>query len=558
LRAKNHSRIWLSFLPVLLFSFFLFNHIAYPLLWNDESDTAFYAERVLDYGFPKIHDGKNILNQFSGNKNYSINKTLNAYIGCMWGQYYFGSIGAYFARFHDDYYVKTALLRIPFALAGLFAVLWLGAIPFPFFKTKNEKQMFFILFIIFELFSFPLLLHMRQARYYSLCLILLGFFLWTCSRYFFLNRLSYRTFFVCMLVFSILSFNIFYPLLAALFFAVVVRELHNIIGFFSRNASERVMDPYSPVTSYQLLFTVFIATVSVLPCIIFFQTNSIGKSLVDMFGMTMKTYWLHLYFIGRFFLKNDYLFCLLVIKTLLVILKRKFLFIESQKASFPLYRFSCFLTWLFAFSSLFIASSPLMFERYIIWLQPLLPMIILLDVFYIYQSALCPASLPLKIKKIIIFCFTFLVFLNIGMKTPSLRNYWYEMIHVYKGPLDYVIPYIKNNYPLPEKLIIATNFEESSYMYYLHAKIIDFWGSNWDKNQKEPDIVIYRKGWNPQHSISSEFWQLFDEKTHWDKLLFPVYDYFCNNSPESQHHLFQTRLPSYETQSVELIEKRSK
>ncbi len=48
-------------LLAVLFSISLFKNISYPLLWCDEGDTAMYATRVLEYGYPKVHDGKNVL-----------------------------------------------------------------------------------------------------------------------------------------------------------------------------------------------------------------------------------------------------------------------------------------------------------------------------------------------------------------------------------------------------------------------------------------------------------------------------------------------------------------
>ncbi|MFI5265719.1 MAG: hypothetical protein ACHQT7_03170, partial [Candidatus Levyibacteriota bacterium] len=36
----------------------LFKNISYPLLWNDESYGAMNALRVLEYGYPKVHDEK--------------------------------------------------------------------------------------------------------------------------------------------------------------------------------------------------------------------------------------------------------------------------------------------------------------------------------------------------------------------------------------------------------------------------------------------------------------------------------------------------------------------
>ncbi len=58
---KNKILIVIVFLLSIIFAFSLFKNIAHPLLWNDESETAMFARRILEYGYPKVHDGKNIL-----------------------------------------------------------------------------------------------------------------------------------------------------------------------------------------------------------------------------------------------------------------------------------------------------------------------------------------------------------------------------------------------------------------------------------------------------------------------------------------------------------------
>ncbi|MBE7414635.1 MAG: hypothetical protein HS130_05140 [Deltaproteobacteria bacterium] len=62
-KEKNLNRILIAVAAVMvaLFSITLFKHISYPLLWNDGGDTAMFATRILEYGFPKVHDGKNVV-----------------------------------------------------------------------------------------------------------------------------------------------------------------------------------------------------------------------------------------------------------------------------------------------------------------------------------------------------------------------------------------------------------------------------------------------------------------------------------------------------------------
>jgi len=39
---------------LLIFTISLFKHISYPLMWADESMTAVGAQRVFEFGYPKV------------------------------------------------------------------------------------------------------------------------------------------------------------------------------------------------------------------------------------------------------------------------------------------------------------------------------------------------------------------------------------------------------------------------------------------------------------------------------------------------------------------------
>jgi hypothetical protein len=46
---------------LLLLALSLFSMLSYPLLWNDESETAMFGSRILLYGYPKIHHEQQIV-----------------------------------------------------------------------------------------------------------------------------------------------------------------------------------------------------------------------------------------------------------------------------------------------------------------------------------------------------------------------------------------------------------------------------------------------------------------------------------------------------------------
>ena len=102
----------------------IFLNIAYPLMWADEAETAMFGERVMKYGYPKFHDGPNIVYPIRSNEpGLGVNAKDDAYIGSGWAQFYYATIGLSLAGEKDGIYEKTALMRVPFAIAGASGVL---------------------------------------------------------------------------------------------------------------------------------------------------------------------------------------------------------------------------------------------------------------------------------------------------------------------------------------------------------------------------------------------------------------------------------------------------
>ena len=63
LEKNPHEKylVVLCWLLSFVFLISLFKNISYPLFWADESMTVMGGVRVLDFGYPKVHDGKNVL-----------------------------------------------------------------------------------------------------------------------------------------------------------------------------------------------------------------------------------------------------------------------------------------------------------------------------------------------------------------------------------------------------------------------------------------------------------------------------------------------------------------
>jgi len=103
-------------------------------------------------------------------------------------------------------------------------------------------------------------------------------------------------------------------------------------------------------------------------------------------------------------------------------------------------------------------------------------------------------------------------------------------------------------------LIIATNYEECSYMYYLNSKVIlGYVGNNLKEDMKaDPDIIVPRKIWS---YIKNEDFMPFFERNRYTKKSFPVFDYFVNNIPETSMHLFKTKMAEDDSQCLDIYIK---
>ena len=79
-------------------------------------------------------------------------------------------------------------------------------------------------------------------------------------------------------------------------------------------------------------------------------------------------------------------------------------------------------------------------------------------------------------------------------------------------------------------MIIATDYETYSYMFYLNSRVLIGWIPIHMKKDLEftPDILIYRKSWGQNSAPFNHYLK----KTNYLTVKFPVVDYPVNNIPE--------------------------
>jgi hypothetical protein len=135
-----------------------------PLLWSDEADTGILARNVLRFGYPTAFDGRNVSLADDGAQ---LNRSLLSR-KIPWVQYYVGALSL--AVFGND----TAGLRMLFALLGLAAF-------FPIRAALRGRVRQPDLLAALALLAPQVVLLQRNARYYSLLILLYALLVWHLS-----------------------------------------------------------------------------------------------------------------------------------------------------------------------------------------------------------------------------------------------------------------------------------------------------------------------------------------------------------------------------------------
>jgi hypothetical protein len=539
--------------------------------------TVMHGKRVLEFGYPKVHDGKNVVYDLRhSNPRLGVDEKTDAYIGgANWGMYYVAAVAVKLAQMTDDIFTKTAILRIPFALTGLIGLAILGLLGTEFFETRSSKKRFCVLFAFIELLSIPLVLHLREARYYALTGFLTALVTYIYTRYRILKKDNYLSYSVLLTLSLFLLFVTFSP---GYFIFLIALFLFESIGFvkflFTKYANKKCQiipgmpSLNIPWTHYlRNLLPLILSLITVSPLISFFKTFYIAEEMAKfnflLSGISkLDMYLVNLSVIWNYFRTFDFIYLAIFLKLCLL-----FSFIRlGDKEIVPRdirkLMFSNFLTVIFIVYFFAIGQIPnFPFTRYLIPLQPVLAVMIIFDLVLVYNMiSLQPPHWVQYYKVLLLVGFIGLISINVSRNIGYLEGHVYELFHQYKGPLDYLIPFIKERYGDTDKLVIATNYEETSFMYYLDSKvIIGYVGNNLEQDiRMVPDIVIYRKGWR---DLDPKIFIDFLSQHPYQRISFPVFDYRVNNIPElnlspEYQHQFRTLTTEDERMKVNIFLKK--
>jgi hypothetical protein len=573
-KALSGAIVLLSLLLVVS----VFKNISYPLLWNDETETAMFAKRVLHYGYPKVHDGKNMLYLLElPDKTVGIDRKTDAYTGTVWGHFYFAAIGEFFARRTQDLYLKTALLRTPFALAGLCGIALFALTAMSFFRvSRNQRLLFVCLFLLFVLISVSLALHMREVRYYSLLILFSAAVFFLYSRFAIFRTMHGPVYIPLMSCVLVLLYNTFPPAYGA---CVIMISLAAVLRFIRKAPKREIALALAPI--------LFSAAV-VIPVMMFFDMLGVSAAFSKLFAITPKVRYANAMRIYSHFEKYEFLYALIAAKGMLLVLwlrlkpecvaaepatkGRKENDQDIKRIENTAARRAEMTRRFYASNFLMIAGlvylflilrmpMPYIFERYYIVLEPLSVIVLLFDLFTIYDLLADPSSRPVRGMVGLLFLLPMAILLCLGGlgKFESIRGHIYELFHPYQGPLDYAIPYIQTHYPRPADLVIATNYEECAFMYYLDASAtIGYIGNNLEEDlKKQPDVIIIRKRW--AYTNQENIFGSFFKKADYSRVVFPIADTLVNSFPEvdgTPPHFYVTRTAESPQEALEIFVKQ--
>jgi hypothetical protein len=546
-RLKAESGLLL--LGVALFATLLFKHISYPLLWQDEGETVMFATRVVEYGYPKVHGDRNVLYEFGSNIAVGVKESVDAYIGTTWGHFYYAVPGVLWARGSADLHAKTARLRIPFALAGSVGIaLWVLALVPVYRGDPRRARAFAGLFLLCAAVSISLLLHLREARYYPLLILLTGAIANLQLRRRIAGGAGGPRHAVGLAALLLLVFHTFF---AAYFYLAALLAVDAVVvarGERPGARGQRALREVAPILGSALL---------VAPGAVYFETFAIAAAFRADLGFSLAGWADNAAFFLRHFWRFEFLApalaCRLAVVAVDLVARRRGLPPDPG----PARRVSVRLAWFVAGYAAVTCVNPLVYERYFVVLSPAVIGMFLLDAFSLLESL--PRLVPGQGRRAAVaagVAVAAIVGLSSASRVEAVRGRFEEIAQPVDGPLDVAIARLAE-VPEPAQLVIATNYANHPLMYYLGSHVIV--GTNLNnivrERSLEPDVVIPRRRW-PRGLAELRAYLQHGE---WTRERLPVPDVHFNNVPALSRsastpdvHRFRTPEPGRGAEAVDL------
>jgi len=476
-------------LAALALAVLVFGRLGHPLLWHDEASTAVFGQRVLDYGFPKVHGAKGVAYGLDHPLEVGVNEALDAYLGSPWAQYYFAAGAVAFADGPTDLYAKTARLRLPFAVVGVggLVVLLLGILP-AVGAGRRRRLLVAALFLGLCAGSISLALHLREVRYYPLAVFLVAALV-----HLFLRRHVYETigpglFAAALVPLLFLLFNTFYPAFGVFVAAAALHHLGRALRRRDQASprGRRLLQDALPLAA---------AVLAVAPLVVFYEIPAVTGWFLDAYDKPEHGYFARLADSLTHLFRYELLAPVLLVRLVLLPLRAVGRGAALPEALRQRLAAADFLTLLVAVYVLLVARTPFYYERYYIALSPILCAIALLDGLTLVDLARSVTYPSRRIARDAAVAFGFALVVMTGVRLPELRGRLHEIATPWRGPLDHLIPYLQEHYERPERLVVATNYEGPALMYYLDSIVlVGFYAPNLNRDfLYQPDVIVPRR-----------------------------------------------------------------
>jgi len=498
-----------------LFALLLFKHLAYPVLWNDEAETAMYGLRVLEYGYPRVHDPRNILYPSPLAPEIGIHQASDAYVATTWGHFYVGAIGAALASRFEDPYQRTFWLRLPFALLGWLGLWVLLAAVLPALPDRCTRFAFTGLFFWLACAQVSLILHLREARHPPLLVLLTSLALlgWVRARERGGAAWSWLSAGALAGVFCT-----FYPAYLALGVGLLLDAL---VAAYRRSPESRLKRSLAAELAPLLGSLVVVA-----PLLAFFDTLRVSAAHAQLAPFDLQVYAENIGAMLVFLIRHEHLGMLLVLRAGLFVAARTIPDTTTGSFDTSIRALARTLLVIAAAYALVMALNPSLFERYLTPIGPWISAVALLDATRLWRRV--QAGLPLSRRRTSLLAAAVLgsAAITLAWHAPALAGRWHEIWHQYRGPMDEVVAFVRESYPDTSKLVVATNYEDVVLMYYLDARVR---GPAEIRGERVvPDVVVARRRHMPGRLSS------LIESGVYRVAVMPVRDLPFNNIPELQ------------------------
>jgi len=270
-----------------------------------------------------------------------------------------------------------------------------------------------------------------------------------------------------------------------------------------------------------------IASLAVAPLVVFYELVDVTGVLLERYDAE-RAYAARLADVGATFLRYEFLAPALLARLSVLGLRLGRSGEAPRGALARGLAASDFLTLFSIVYVLIVARTPFFYERYYVALSPVLSAVLLLDAFSL-TGLVRSRSRGIRRAGVGAVAVVLVAVAAVAViRLPELRGRVYELRHVYRGPLDHVIPHLLEHYDAPGDLVVATNYEGPSLMYYLDCRVlVGFYKANLVRDLLfRPDVIVPRP-WGRAKSMLG--WLASHDK--WDETVFPVENLRANNVP---------------------------